>query len=304
MIVKKISLVLASLFLTLLVLSACSHNGSNTSLNSTTTTATTETTTETTTATTIPELQNINPDDCTPNSRTGTSLSLQQIEQQIQDSDLLQRLSEMRDVELLAAYTTCYEAGMNRVKNIERIADLTRGVVISPKMTFSLNAHIGQRTIAKGFVIGDALSTTEGLFPSVGGGISQFTTALFNAAFFAGLDIPKSQPHTFHFERYPYGREATINWGEIGSPSRIDLDIRNNTSSDILIWTSYTPSSTTVLLYGKPLLLEVLELPRIETPQNNCTKVEIKRKRTQQDNTETIDAFNALYQSKQGEPCD
>jgi len=51
------------------------------------------------------------------------------------------------------------------------------------------------------------------LVDSVGGGISQVATTLYNAAFFSGLQLVAHTPHSFYISRYPMGREATISWG-------------------------------------------------------------------------------------------
>ena len=48
---------------------------------------------------------------------------------------------------------------------------------------------------------------------AVGGGVSQMATTIFNAAFFAGLDLVSHTPHEFWITRYPPGREATVSWG-------------------------------------------------------------------------------------------
>ena len=78
----------------------------------------------------------------------------------------------------------------------------------------------------------------------VGGGVSQFATTLFNAAYHAGLPIPVYQAHSEHFSRYPRGREATM-----GFPHP-DLQWTNDTPYGILVWTSYTDTSITVTLYS------------------------------------------------------
>ena len=78
----------------------------------------------------------------------------------------------------------------------------------------------------------------------VGGGVSQFSTTLFNAAFFAGLDIPTYGMHGIYISRYPYGREATLDY-----PS-LDLKVHNPTPYGVLIWPSYSSSSITVTLYS------------------------------------------------------
>src|SRR5690606_41832737 len=89
--------------------------------------------------------------------------------------------------EPVATFTTNSAGGQRRVQNIHRFADLIRGAVILPGETFSANAHVGERTREKGFV--EAGAIYAGVYvEDVGGGVSQFATTLFNAAFFAGLD--------------------------------------------------------------------------------------------------------------------
>ena len=47
----------------------------------------------------------------------------------------------------------------------------------------------------------------------VGGGLCQFATTLFNAAFFAGLPIVERHPHDFFIDHYPIGRDAQVAYG-------------------------------------------------------------------------------------------
>ena len=102
-----------------------------------------------------------------------------------------------------------------------------------PGERFSVNDFVGERTREKGFV--SAGTIQQGHFKDdVGGGISQFATTLFNAAFFAGLEFDDYQSHTIYISRYPYGREATLNYPDV------DLAFINNTPYGILIWPEYT----------------------------------------------------------------
>ena len=55
-------------------------------------------------------------------------------------------------------------------------------------------------------------SPTASTSTEIGGGVSQFATTMFNAAFFAGLDIDEYQAHSEYFDRYPCGREATMGY--------------------------------------------------------------------------------------------
>ncbi len=231
------------------------------------------------------------------------------------DPKLRAQLTELDIDHLLAEFTTYYDPGKPRVINIQRIADLTRGAIIMPNEILSLNNHIGERTLEKGFAAAGVIDISRGIFGEVGSGISQFATTLFNAAFFAGLDIPEYRAHTYHFDRYPYGREATINWDP-----PIDLKIKNNTQNAILIWTSYTEgsdasatsnastttkASITVAVYGIPYFIEIKEvLPKIITPHlQNCERVETHRSRTRPDGAQILDSFFAIYGPALGALC-
>ena len=87
--------------------------------------------------------------------------------------------------------------------------------------------------------------TQAELEDTVGGGVSQFTTTLYNAVFWGGYEDVEHKPHSYYFSRYPEGVEATLNWR---SP---DLKFRNNTDRAILIDTRYTDTSITVRMFGE-----------------------------------------------------
>lgn len=192
-------------------------------------------------------------------------------------------------------FTTYYAPGQPRVTNIHRIADMVRGAVILPGETFSVNEHVGPRTTEKGFVPAGAIRDGEHV-DEVGGGVSQFATTLFNAAYFAGLDIPVSQAHSEYFSRYPLGREATM-----GHPAP-DLQIRNNTPYGILIWTSYTDSSITVTLYSTPYA-RAEQTGINESMSGACRVVTTTRTRTYPDGSTETDTFRATYRPGPGQGC-
>jgi len=144
---------------------------------------------------------------------------------------------------LLGTFTTYFTAGQPRATNIRRIAELVDDAYLPPGEVLSLNRTAGERTRARGFVADGAIVDGE-LTDEVGGGVSQFATTLFNAAFFAGLPIPEHQPHSLYLSRYPAGRESTVYFGQI------DVKVRNDTGSGISVQTSSTPRSVTVALYG------------------------------------------------------
>lgn len=144
---------------------------------------------------------------------------------------------------LLGTFTTSFTAGQPRARNIRTIAGVVDDTYVAPGELFSLNGVAGPRTRAKGYLADGAIINGE-LEDVVGGGVSQFATTLFNAAFFAGLPIEQHRPHSFYISRYPAGRESTVNYGSI------DVRIRNDTSRGMVVKAWSTPSSVTVAIYG------------------------------------------------------
>ncbi len=145
---------------------------------------------------------------------------------------------------LIGTFTTQYEPGQPRVTNIRAIARTVNGTVIRPGQQFSLNGIVGERTEAKGYVPAPFIAEGNKLEDSVGGGVSQFSTTMYNAAYFAGLQIDSHTPHSFYISRYPAGRESTLNFGSI------DLTWTNDTKVPIFVRTSTDATSVTVSLYG------------------------------------------------------
>ena len=152
---------------------------------------------------------------------------------------------QAREVDqLIGTFTTMYVPGQPRVTNIRRIARAVDGTVIAAGKQFSLNGVAGERTQAKGYVEAPFIAEGNKLEPSVGGGVSQASTTIYNAAYFAGLRIDSHTPHSVFISRYPAGRESTLNFGSI------DLLWTNDTPAPILVRATTTATSITVSLFG------------------------------------------------------
>ena len=200
-------------------------------------------------------------------------------------------------VEVIGEFTTFYQPNQTRNINIQRIAELTQGAVIEPGGEFSINDYVGRRTRENGFV--DAGVISNGVFTtSVGGGISQYATTLFNAAFFAGLDFGDYQSHSIYISRYPYGREATVNF------PNVDLEILNTTPYGVLLWPTTDETSITVTLYGTKWV-EGEQTGQTERRQGvSCIRVTTERTRTYlEDGRTEIDTVFARYRPE-GVRCD
>ncbi|MCW2622451.1 MAG: hypothetical protein JWL64_2053, partial [Frankiales bacterium] len=168
--------------------------------------------------------------------------------------------------EQIGTFTTKHPCCAPRVSNIHRIADLVQGHVVRPGATYSLNGDVGERTAAKGFVAAPQIMNGE-FVEGLGGGISQFTTTMYNATFFAGMTDVEHQPHSYYISRYPEGREATITY------PRPDLKWKNDSRTGVLITTSYTGTTVTVTLYGTKKYDEVISQssPRSRVTQSVVT---------------------------------
>ena len=145
---------------------------------------------------------------------------------------------------LLGTFSTSYSCCEPRVTNIQRMAKTVDGTVIGPGQQFSLNGVAGERTRANGYKPAPTIGEGNELIDTVGGGVSQFSTTTYNAAYFAGLQIDTHTPHSFYISRYPPGRESTLSFGTI------DLLWTNDTKAPVVVRSSASDTSVTVSIYG------------------------------------------------------
>ncbi len=152
-------------------------------------------------------------------------------------------IEQLRIRHLVSEYTTYHGCCAPRVTNIHLFADRVNDAIVPPGERFSLNGHVGERTVEDGFLEDGTLVRGE-LTDTVGGGVSQFATTFYNAMFWGGYEDITHKTHSFYFSRYPEGIEATINWPEV------DLVFRNDSLGHVLIRTEYTDTSITVKFFG------------------------------------------------------
>ncbi|MCY7365763.1 MAG: VanW family protein, partial [Frankiaceae bacterium] len=169
-------------------------------------------------------------------------------------------------VEVLGSYTSAFPCCQPRVTNIQTIADIVDGHVLKPGEQFDLNAFVGPRDTARGFVSAPQILRGE-FVNDVGGGVSQFATALFNGYFFAGLKDITHSPHSYYISRYPPGREATVSF------PLPDLIFENDSPNGVLIDTSYTGTSITVTMWGTKRFEEVRS---VTEPRTRVREAEVQ----------------------------
>jgi vancomycin resistance protein YoaR len=144
---------------------------------------------------------------------------------------------------MISSFTTFFQPGQPRVHNIKLASRAINGTYVPPGEQFSMNEVLGERTPAKGYIEAGIIRNGRAA-ESVGGGISQVSTTIFNASFFAGVQLDAWTPHYYYISRYPEGREATISWPDLHNK------FTNTTDGGILIQVATTDTSITVSYWG------------------------------------------------------
>lgn len=157
-----------------------------------------------------------------------------------------EKAKSMGIVTKIGSYTTEFSGSAGRLHNVAHAGELISGTVLAPGEEFDFDTVVGQRTAANGFQTAPAIIAGK-LEDTLGGGICQVSTTLFNAVFFAGLDVTARTNHSIYISHYPKGRDATVSWG--GPAFRF----RNDTPNYILIKAASGRGSLTFVLYGTPV---------------------------------------------------
>ncbi|MDR0366691.1 MAG: VanW family protein, partial [Bifidobacteriaceae bacterium] len=148
-------------------------------------------------------------------------------------------LEQLGIVEVVGRFETQATADYNRNQNLRKASDIVTGVLVKPGETFSLDKALGHRSKETGWF--DAGVVVAGVSQDgIGGGLSQFSTTLYNAGHLAGMVDVTHTPHSNYFSRYPRGREATIWEGQIDNQFKNDTPygvlLRAGLTSDLRLW--------------------------------------------------------------------
>lgn len=146
----------------------------------------------------------------------------------------------------IASYTTEFstiEGTENRNYNIALVSELLNNSICRAGDTWSYNDTTGNCDESKGFKGAGAIIDGE-YSDSVGGGICQVATTVFNAIYVSGFPVIERHNHSLYISSYPQGRDAAVSYGEL------DLRWKNDSASDVLVRVSCGEDSVTATLYG------------------------------------------------------
>ncbi|PWD52086.1 hypothetical protein C8046_16970 [Serinibacter arcticus] len=146
-------------------------------------------------------------------------------------------------VEVISTFSTPMPNDPPRTENLRIAAAKVTGTLVKPGETFSLLETIGPLSLANGYNLSHGVA--DGVVVDVAaGGVSQMSTTMFNAGFEAGMEDVVHRAHSRWFDRYPAGREATVD-----DPS-LDMQWRNNTPYGVLAQSWVADGRTHVQLWG------------------------------------------------------
>ncbi|MEZ4532481.1 MAG: peptidoglycan binding domain-containing protein [Thermomicrobiales bacterium] len=146
--------------------------------------------------------------------------------------------------DVLAESSTYYgDSSDARRNNVEVAAGLQNGWLIAPGAQFSYAEFVGGVTEDQGFVTGFGIVddgaggvTTA---PVIGGGICQVSTTIFQAAFWAGMQIDERYSHPYWIQTYGEpprgmkGLDAMVNIDEVNGT--LDFRFTNTTGNWIAV---------------------------------------------------------------------
>ncbi len=151
------------------------------------------------------------------------NLLVENIEPKYKKEDLQFTSSE------IGSFTSAFGGGdQDRITNLGVACDKINNSVIMPGETFSANAAMSPFTEANGYKYAGAYVGGK-LVEDIGGGVCQVSSALYNAALKAELEIAERYNHSKKVGYLDYGYDATLA-GDVK-----DLKIKNNTGYPVAL---------------------------------------------------------------------
>lgn len=156
-----------------------------------------------------------------------------------------EELSEVKD--LIGTFTSYYAgSAANKVTNIKNGATLIDGILMYPGDDFSFDVYAAPYTIDNGYAVGQAYEAGR-LVDSVGGGICQVSSTLYNAVLRAELEVTMRYNHSMIVGYVPISSDATL-----AETAGKDFRFRNDLDMPIYIEAYTTKDHRLIVnIYGK-----------------------------------------------------
>ena len=179
------------------------------------------------------------------NSWTSDNTEVLNLETQVTEPEgSAEELANIKD--LLGSFTTSFStSGSNRCKNVSSGASHINGTVLYPGEEFSAYETVSPFTEANGYAMAGSYLNGE-VVDSIGGGICQVSTTLYNAVLRAELNVTERSPHSMTVHYVDLSEDAAI------AGTYKDFKFVNSTEYPIYI-EGYTTSDKKITfnIYGK-----------------------------------------------------
>lgn len=152
------------------------------------------------------------------------------------------RANLFRDI--LATFKTYFSTegqyNKDRNENLRLASEAINGIILAPGDVFSFNKVLGERTEEKGYKPAKIFSGGR-VIDSVGGGICQVSSTLYNAVLRADLAVIERHNHSFLVSYLAGGYDAAVAYGSL------DFQFKNSTNWPIKIESRMTSSNELVV---------------------------------------------------------
>ena len=149
--------------------------------------------------------------------------------------------------DLLGSFSTTFSTGSsnyNRNKNMENGVKLLNGITLCQGETMSVNSFLEPWTTDNGWLPAGTYVNGK-VEDSLGGGICQVSSTLYNAVLKAELEVVERYNHSMSVGYVPLSMDAAL------AGTWKDLKIKNNTDTPIYIEGIYAAGRLTFNIYGR-----------------------------------------------------
>lgn len=164
-----------------------------------------------------------------------------------------EELAAVTDV--LGSCTTSFKSsGTSRTANIENGSKLINGITLYPGEEFSTYENVAPFTEANGYYMAGSYLNGK-VVDSLGGGICQVSTTLYNAVLFSELEVTERHNHSMVVSYVDPSADAAI-----AESAGKDFCFKNNTDYPIYIESFVKNKTLTINIYGKETRAEGREV--------------------------------------------
>ena len=163
-------------------------------------------------------------------------------------------------------------AEKSRNDNLKLLASHMDGLIIQPGQEISFNDISGDRTEKEGYKVAHVIEAGE-MVDGMAGGACQISTTMHGAAFFAGLDVLSTTPHSRPSTYVPLGFDSTVVY------PATDLKLKNPYDFPVAVHYRVARGEADVEILGKEKPFDKVEFVREVVEQKPFETV------TREDNT-------------------